>query len=84
MNTEKAYRDLGEAIIKAYDSLKEVDGPTRIIVHAERIHGASQKVAFYVHFQSPIVVWTATELQKVAIAEECKRKREEEKGNDRY
>jgi len=67
MNTEKAYRDLGEAIVNAYLDWSGFLSETKIIVHAKRIRMDSFKVSFFINGNNhPVVEWGFDELEKVS------------------
>jgi len=82
MNTEKAHRDLGEAILEAYLNVRSIDDVTEIKVYAQRAGGNSGDVVIFVNGNIyPTSRWRQKELNEIAAAKRyIKGRKEEEEG----
>ena len=66
MNTEKAYRDIGEAVVKGYLDRGIYVGISRIEVYAQRL--GTKKVVFYIGNTLPVASFEPQDLEQLAEA----------------
>jgi hypothetical protein len=82
MITEKAYRDLGAAVIRAFIKSKKLDDMySSFKVYTQRTESNEGKIAFFLEDEiSPTVWWSIEELKAVALSSKHTKKRKEEEG----
>ena len=74
MNTEKAYRDIGEAVVKGYLDRGIYVGISRIEVYAQRI--GTKDVVFYIGNNLPVATFGPHDLKQIAEAHVHTKRRE--------
>jgi hypothetical protein len=80
MITEKVYRDLGAAVVRAFiKSMKLDDAYSTIRVFMQRTDANEGKIAFFVGEVIPPTAWLSTaELKAIALSSKHIKKRKDE------